>query len=214
MPRTPPPASCPGIPRRETLAVGTLLWRVHHRARSAIAMNSTPQPAVTAGGRFDSLTGDYSYLYLGGSPEAAVAETICRDLPLDDPAARMVPRARIRDRILSAVVVTRSIRVVVAHGAALAQLGQDPWLTKCTPRDYLLTRAWARSILSWAPESEGLVYRSRHNEDLRSWVLTGPPQGGNHPRLELHGSALDLDSPVGRAYLRRVLVAYNAGVAR
>ena len=43
-------------------------------------MNPTAQPTVPGGARFDGLTGDYAYTYLGDSPEAAVAEALCRDL--------------------------------------------------------------------------------------------------------------------------------------
>lgn len=213
MPPIEPAASCPGRPQLQTLTVGTVLWRVHSTERSANAMNPTPQPRAERGGRFDSLAGDYAYLYAGESPAAAIAEAICRDLPLADPTARIVPRARIRWRLLSGLEVTEPVQVVIVHGAALTHLGQDLWLTKSAAADYLHTRAWAAAIRSWAPCATGLVYRCRHDEDLRAWMLTTEPDVGQHPSLRPTGDTTALDGPTGRAYLRRVLSDYNAGLA-
>lgn len=44
-------------------------------------MNPTRQVTALAGGRFDSLDGDYRYLYVAGDIEGAMAERIFRDLP-------------------------------------------------------------------------------------------------------------------------------------
>lgn len=213
MPPIDPPKSCPGTPQLDTLAVGTVLWRIHSAQRTARQLNRTPQPAAGRGGRFDALAGDYGYLYLGDSPEAAIAETICRNLPLADPDARFVPRAQIAGRLLSRLQVTEPITVVIAHGAALTHLGQDLWLTKSQPADYLLTRKWAAAIREWAPGADGLVYRCRHDEDRRSWMLTADPTVAEHPSLTTVGDPLPLDNAVGRTILRSVLVAYNATIA-
>ncbi|WP_009479878.1 RES domain-containing protein [Rhodococcus sp. JVH1] len=59
---------------------GTELWRIRHGTYAANAVNPTAQSTVPGGARFDSLTGDYAYTYLGDPPEAAVAETLCRDV--------------------------------------------------------------------------------------------------------------------------------------
>lgn len=64
---------------------------MHSSRRAAHALNPTAQPDELAGGRFDSLDGSCAYLYLADSPEGAIAETICRDLPLQLNTARIVP---------------------------------------------------------------------------------------------------------------------------
>lgn len=104
MPDIEPPAG--GLFRpahRSTLAAGTTVWRVHSSRRSALAPNPTAQPDEFSGGRFDSLDGTYAYLYIADSPDGAIAETICRDLPLDPTVARIVPASAVTGRTLTAV---------------------------------------------------------------------------------------------------------------
>ena len=117
----PPSAQPPGKPVITVLEAGTSLSRVHGE-HPADAFNPTPRPSIRSGGRFDSLDGSYAYTYLGRTPGAALAETLCRDLPLDG-SAREVPRARTAGRRLSTVEVTRDLPVLVLHGAALTQVG-------------------------------------------------------------------------------------------
>lgn len=167
-------------------------------------------PHVEGGGRFDSIDGSYAYLYLGDSPEAAIAETLCRSLGFGTAADRIVPAMAIRRRVLSPVTVVQDLNVTSAHGADLNQLGQDLWLTKCDPADYLLTRAWAAAIRTWTMPNNGLGYRCRNDEDRQAWVLMTDPGVRHHPNLAGTGDQLSLDTPGGRAILRRTLVTYNA----
>lgn len=212
MPPIEPPDACPGTPRIEELRPGSVLWRVHTSAREPHAMNPTAQASAEAGGRFDCLAGDYAYLYAADSPEAAIAETICRDLRLGDGLPRLIPRARVRGRLLSALRVTDPQQLVVVHCAGLTHLGQDIWLTKSAAVDYLLTRRWAAAIRRWVPDADGFVYRCRHDEDLRAWMLTTDPTVATHPALIPVGEPLPLDLPQGRALLRRILANYNAAL--
>jgi hypothetical protein len=209
VPPIPPLAACPGSPVVETVAAGTRLWRIHEDRFDATQMNPRARPHVEAGGRFDSVDGSYAYLYLGDSPEAAIAETLCRSL-FGTEADRIVPAITIRRRVLSALVVVQNLTVTSAHGADLNQLGQDLWLTKCNPADYLLTRAWAAAILSWTVPNDGLGYRCRNDEDRHAWVLMTDPGVSHHPNLAGTGEQLLLDTPEGRAILRRTLVTDNA----
>lgn len=209
----PPAARPPGAPVIDVLAAGTSLFRVHDD-HPADAFTPTPQPSRRSGGRFDSLDGSYGCTYLGQTPGAALAEAVCRDLPLDG-SAREVPRARIAGRRLSEVTVTRDLCVLVLHGPALSHVGAALDLTKSEAGQHVTTRRWARSFLSWLPEIAGIRYRPRHDEDSFACVLVheGPAAPGGRARGALRaraGCGLDLVSPDGQALLRQVLHHHNA----
>ncbi|MFZ2177301.1 MAG: RES family NAD+ phosphorylase [Rhodococcus sp. (in: high G+C Gram-positive bacteria)] len=184
MPNIEPPAA--GLLRpahRTVLTAGTVVWRVHSSHRAPHTPNPTAQPDELAGGRFDSLDGSYAYLYIADTPDGAIAETICRDLPLDPTIARIVPSSAVAGRTLTALTVTRSLTTAALHGPHLAAVGQDLWLTKCEARHYVTTRRWAHAIRAADPDLDGLAYRPRHNEDTLAWILTTDPAITPHPDL-------------------------------
>ena len=213
----PPPEHQPaGTPVVETLAAGTRLVRVHGD-HPADAFNPTPQPSRLRGGRFDTLDGDYAYTYLGQDGRAAVAETLCRDLPVGG-AARLVPRSRLAGRSISTVEVVRDLPVLVLHGAALTQVGAPLDLTKSSAGEYLRTRAWARALRGWLPDVAGFRYRSRHDEDLIAHVLfdDGPDAASPRARGPLRavpGSTQSLQTVVGLLLVMAVLREHNATLA-
>ena len=213
MPDIEPPAG--GLVRpahRSTLAAGTTVWRVHSSRRSALVPNPTAQPDEFSGGRFDSLDGTYAYLYIADSPDGAIAETICRDLPLDPTVARIVPASAVTGRTLTPLTLTRSLTVAALHGPHLSAVGQDLWLTKCEARHYVTTRKWAHAIGAADPALGGLAYRPRHNEDTLAWVLTTDPAVMSHPALAVDSSvaALSLDRGRGRDLVERVVSDHSA----
>lgn len=212
-----PPTTLPGTPRLGTLHAGTVLRRVHG-GYDADAFNPTPQPSRLAGGRFDSLDGAFGYPYLGADDDGAIAETLCRDLPLDG-AARIVPRTRLAGRRITSVEVVRDLRVLVLHGAALTQVGAGLWLTKSDAGEYEATRAWAARLLELVPEIDGFEYRCRHDEDRLAWVLfDGPrPEPGRGPcraagALRARADTRSLDSGAGLLDVERVLANHNAAL--
>ena len=177
-------------------------------------MNPTAAPSALGRSRFDSLDGSYAFLYAGESPDAAIAETLCRDLPLGG-SARIVPLRRVEGRVLTQLEVTRDMSVVSLHGPNLTQVGQDLWLTKSEPFDYVVTREWAAAIRRWLPRAEGFIYRCRHDEDLHAWVLFTGPAESVHPALaEVPPALLPLDTGPGLVEVRRVLARHNAALAR
>ena len=93
-----------------------------HGSYPAEAFNGTAQPTTLAGGRFDSLDGSYGYTHLGESDAAAIAETLCRDLPLGG-SARLLPRSRLVGRRTTTVEVVRDLPVLVLHGALFGPAG-------------------------------------------------------------------------------------------
>lgn len=209
-----PPAAQPaGSPVVETLPAGTLLRRVHG-SHPAESFNWTAQPTILSGGRFDSLDGSYGYTYLGESDAAAIAETLCRDLPLAGPA-RLVPRSQLTGRRITTVEVERDLPVLVLHGAALTHVGAILALTKCDADEYLMTRRWAAMLRGWLPGVAGFVYRCRHDEDLRAWVLfdDGPSTRRAHTALTAQAGSTPLDAADGLALVKQVLRQHNAALS-
>jgi len=195
-----------------TIAAGTSVWRIHGATRCAADLNPTPRPRVRAGGRFDSLDGTYSYLYLGDSPAAAVAETLCRNLPVDQ-SPRLIPRVQIAGRVLSELHTTRTVRVVDLTGTGATRINAGVWLTKCDPSGYLHTRRWAAAILAANPGIDGVQYRPRHDENTLAWMLAGSPGTPSHPAVAAVGGVIALDSADGHYLLGALLTAHNAALA-
>lgn len=210
MPYPDPPPTLPAA-LVATVATGTSVWRIHGADRGPADLNPTPRPRARAGGRFDSLDGGYSYLYLGDGPAAAVAETLCRNLPVDQ-SPRLIPRAQIARRVLSELRTTRNIHVVDLTGTGAARLNAEVWLTKCDPSGYLQTRRWAAAILTANPDVDGIAFRSRHDENTLSWMLAAPPATATHPALVPVGAVLPLESPDGHHLLGALLAAHNAAL--
>lgn len=207
---TDPPAALPAA-LLTTIPAGTSVWRIHSAARGAADLNPPPRPRVRAGGCFDSLDGSYAYLYIGDGPAAAVAETLCRNLPVDHP--RLIPRAQIIGRALSELRTTRSVQVVDLTGTGAARINAGAWLTKCDPSGYLHTRRWAAAILAANPDVDGVQYRPRHDENTLSWMLADSPTTTVHPAVEAAGGLIPLDSADGHYLLGALLTAHNAALA-
>jgi len=208
-----PPTSIPGTPVVVSLSAGQVLRRVHG-AHDAAAFNPTAQPSSLDGGRFDSLDGAYAYTYLGQDDEGAIAETLCRDLPLSG-AARLVPRKRVAGRRITSVEVTRDLRILVLHGAALSQVGAGLWLTKSEADQYVATRMWATWLQDQLPDIDGFEYRCRHDEDRLAWALFDGLGSGN-PRaaggLRSLADTIELDVGGGLVEVERVLASHNAAI--
>lgn len=195
-----------------TIAADTSIWRIHGVGRGAADLNPTPRPRARAGGRFDSLDGSYAYLYIGDCPAAAVAETLCRNLPVDQ-SPRLIPRVQIAGRVLSELRTTREIRVVDLTGTGAARLNAEVWLTKCDPSGYLHTRRWAAAILAANPDVDGIQFRSRHDENTLSWMLAAEPVISAHPAVAAVGGVIPLDSADGHYLLGALLTPHNAALA-
>ena len=201
-----PPARKPrGKPVIVTLAVGTQVFRVHRIDGDPTALNRRARPSREAGGRFDSLDGSYGYLYVGDSPATAVAETLCRELPLIG-AARLVPWVRVARRAITQLEVAEDLHVLSLHGPDLSQVGAPLSLTKCGADGYGTTRRWAHALRRWLPRAQGFEYRPRHDEDGLAWVVF--TDGALRPG----GDPLPLASAQGLRVVRDVLHRHNATV--
>jgi RES domain len=205
---TQPPAT-PQVPAIERLPSGTTLNRVHRLPHKVSEFNPTPASPYS-GGRFDSPDGKYAHLYAGQSEAAAVAETLLRSLPSNG-KGRFLPRVTLKERVLSALQTTLDLDIVRLHGDGLLRIGAVPGLTKCEARDYPYTRNWAQSIRTWAPTASGFVWRSRHHDDLLSYVFFSDRTPG---AAFLDGPGNRIDGGPGLVLLRKMLLPYRIAIPR
>lgn len=218
MPFGPPPRECPGSPVRAELAAGRLVWRVHRRRRAEGSelegwrFNPTRPATAFAGGRFDPIEdGGPAHLYLGDSEACAVAESFLRLLGVGDRSARLLPRSSREGRDVTWLEVGETLALVdLRGGKALAQVGQDSWLTKSEPVAYPYTREWGRAIRGWCPWADGFVWRSRLDEDLLSYVLFSDAPDR---RVLAVRETWRLDEEEGLARLQPILEAYNVTIS-
>jgi len=190
MPRGTPPRDCPSPagPKIDRLPAGRVLWRIHGSARGSIEFRSTGaeqkrNDPATHGleGRFDCQRGEYSYLYLGETRQAAFAEAFLRDEVVRDPAARFVRRDKIQRAALSRVELADELRLVDLRGATgLTRVGQDSWLTSSEEVDYPLTQQWAGAIRRWAPDADGFYWMAKRDNVHFAAIVFDDHDAGNH----------------------------------
>jgi hypothetical protein len=118
------PRITPQAPATEKLPSGTALYRVHRFPHKVSEFNSTSATPY-AGGRFDSPDGTYAHLYAGQSEAAAIAETLLRSLPSNE-KGRFLPKARLKDRVLSELRTTRDLELVRAAWRRLSSNRSSP----------------------------------------------------------------------------------------
>ena len=216
-----PPTSYSQTPALTTLSAGTVLFRVHQKRFPSDAFNPTSSHRYYGGGRFDATDDDpYPYLYAGSTVDAAVAETLLRDLSPDDTGVRQLPWRKVSGRRISAIEVTADLELVsLQTGTDLGAVSQDTWLTMCDPRDYAQSRHWAHWIRSYAKSAGGYIWLSRREPGTAAYVLFGDRFSPSvitataHPDVPAADEA-DFDTPVGRRALRNRLTRYNVGLSR
>lgn len=200
----PGPAPLDG-PLTTTLPAGTALHRIHSSGFPPASFNPTVLEPPR-GGRFDSPDGSWPHLYAGLDVAAAVAEALLRHVPAPVDHPRLLPRVRLRDLRLSALVVTTDLELVQLHGPGLACVGQDSWLTACDGSRFGVTRRWATALRAWSPSSAGLTWRARPDNDRRSLVLFGDRVPGDALRV---GMSLDVATGPGFRAVRDALRPYR-----
>jgi hypothetical protein len=108
--------------------------------------------------RFDAPAGEFRVLYLGLTPDAAIVETLCRNV-----ARRTVDLVDLELRSLARVTSTATLRLVKCHGDGLARLGTTAALAT---GPYTASRRWALELWRHPDQPDGLLYPSRHNPDF------------------------------------------------
>lgn len=208
MPTYHPPLKAPATLVRETLRAGEIVYRVHAAGRAGDSFYAAQSDKIGEGGRFDSVDRSYSHSYVAQSVEAAIAETLFRELGFSLLGLRFAHRAALKHRMLSKLRVARDLEILSLIGAGSSRIGQDEWVTTCAPEAFLATREWAVALRAWAPRAQGLVWISRPSGHARSYVIFGDRAPGS---LTVAGRSLRLE---GGAWpeTSSILASHNIGV--
>jgi RES domain len=166
-----PPAQVEPFGKR-VLSSDLRLWRVHDFTRPATVFN----PCIGRRGRFSPLydaTGAcIPTLYAGETREAAMFETVFRDLP-PLPLARQVFTKELNGRAISELRTRRPLRLAPMFNQNLAIIGQSrQTMIECHGAEaYEQTCAWAEAIHRDFPDIDGLVWTSRQQDEALAMVL-------------------------------------------
>ncbi|MDA3627824.1 RES family NAD+ phosphorylase [Saccharopolyspora oryzae] len=215
MPQASPPLQYAATPNRHAVPADTELFRIHERKRHAAEFKPAHVSFGSPGGRFDGTPDDpFSSYYAGLHTTTALAEVLLRNLGFDGDGQRLIRRQQIAGRRFSSVRTNRELTLVSLLTAPdLAAVAQDSWLVDAEGRDaYPHTRRWAAWIRSQAPWADGLIWPSKRDTGNPAVVLFGDRCAdaleGAEPELQI-----DLDTPIGEAWLTRMLAPYRAAIA-
>jgi hypothetical protein len=156
----------PFEPATATLPAGHLLYRVLSATRTATDFN----PGFGGRTRF-AFFGDpvVPIMYAADTEDAAIAETLLHDIPVD---GGLLPYDKYAGTVLVRLKVTRSPRLAVLHGTGLRRL-------KATAADVTSSPASSyASTVQWAEAAhdvglDGLVWMSRQCNDAKAYVFFG-----------------------------------------
>lgn len=171
------------------------------------------------GGRFDGTDLDpYPYLYAASTDNAALAETLLRDLDPDDTGGRFLPKPSWSARQLSRLETTSDLEMItLCSGTDLAAIGQDTWLTSCASDDYPQTRAWSQWLRGRSPTAAGIAWLSKREPATPSYVFFGdrvPTDPFTTTAGPLDPKDCVFDTDQGFAWLRAALKAYRVAIRR
>lgn len=141
------------------LPEGTPLVRVHWRDKSPVWFG--PKSGDLPSNRFDAPNGEYGTLYGAESLAGAFAETVLRK------AARIIAWPLVAKRSWSVLELRRDLQLAQLHGDGLAWHGVTGDI--CTGDDYGPSQAL--SLAFHEKGLDGIVYRSRHNNDQLCYAI-------------------------------------------
>lgn len=163
MVKAPPTPFKPAI---EKLPAGHLLYRVLTAKRRPSEFN----PGVGVPTRF-GFFGDpvVPIMYAAETEEAAVAETLLHDMPVEGGG---LPYGQYSGKALVRLEVTREVRLAVLHGLGLRRLKVSADEVTSSPAStYRHTVRWAEAAHGIGVE--GMVWMSRLCNDARGYVFFG-----------------------------------------
>lgn len=141
------------------LAAGTHLVRIHGITRHPHFFG----PPSTPRHRFDDPQGEFGVCYLGLEDAGTFAETFLRAQDL-----KALARTDLATQALADGTLTRGVRLVEFSGAGLVQLGIPAGTVHAT---YRVTRPWARAFWAHPDAPDGILYRSRFDNDCHCVAL-------------------------------------------
>jgi hypothetical protein len=156
----------PFKPATETLPAAHLLHRVLTAKRGPTEFN----PGVGVPTRF-GFFGDpvVPIMYAAASEEAAVAETLLHDIPVE---GGDLPYDQYSHKVLARLEVTRDLRLAVLYGLKLRLLKVSPEDVTSSPAStYPTTVKWAEAAHGIG--LDGMVWMSRMCNDTKAYVFFG-----------------------------------------
>lgn len=170
---------------------GAILYRIHRTTSGPLHFGPRTKPESR--GRWDAPNDEFGICYLAEHPHLAFAETLLRDLDLDEIAS-----ATLAARALTRVEVVRNLALVRMHGAGLRRLRATGAVVQ---GPYATTWTWSLALHGHRETPDGIRYRSRHDDDAfviaiyhraMSALAPGPSVGLLDPALvRALGSWLD-----------------------
>jgi hypothetical protein len=163
-PETPEPPT-PFEPRTGVIDAGAVLYRVHSNAYRPTQFNPGPNGA----GRFHFF-GDpmVPVLYLAETREAALAETLLRNIPVDRPYP--LRRRTYEGSVLAGLETRRPLRIAELFGLGLRTLGIEATQLTDTPgENYPQTRKWAEA--AYDAGLDGIGWMSKRDNSARAYML-------------------------------------------
>lgn len=156
----------PFNPAVETLPSGHLLYRVFTNTRKPTEFN--PGPGIpTRFGFFGQPV--VPILYAADTEEAAVAESLLHDIPVD---GGLLPYDQYSRKALAVLKVTRDLRLATMHGIDLRRLKVGPEDVTSSPAStYPTTVKWADA--AHGTGVEGMVWMSRLCNNAQAYVFFG-----------------------------------------
>ncbi|MCV7329863.1 RES family NAD+ phosphorylase [Mycobacterium cookii] len=156
----------PFTPDIETLPAQHLLYRVFTNVSAATDFN----PGVGAATRFGFFGKPVvPIMYAADTEEAAVAETLLHDIPVE---GGNLPYDQYAPKALARLEVTRDLRLAVLHGMGLRRLKVAPEDVTSSPAStYSTTVTWAESAHGIGVD--GMVWMSRLCNNSKAYVFFG-----------------------------------------
>ncbi len=148
------------------MAAGHLLYRVLSATRTATDFN----PGFGSPTRFGFFGKPVvPVLYAADTEDAAIAETLLHDVPIE---GGTLPYDQYATKVLVRLEVTRRLRVAVLHGTGLRRLKVTAAdLTASPASSYGSTVRWAQAAHDIG--LDGLVWMSRQCNDAKAYVFFG-----------------------------------------
>lgn len=213
MPAVPPPPLARASLHAANLEPGTRLWRMHGKDRPGSEFRSAPSDDIFGGGRFDGTTRDpYPFLYASPEPQTVLLETLTSGIPFNHEGYRLIRRAAVAHRVISALELTESLTLIaLLSGADLVAAYQDEWLISSSPAEFAQTRTWAQWLRSQATWAQGITWHSVRALGTQSVIIFGDrcPEGALRP---VAGTSIDLSSAEGAAWVNAQLKPYRTAV--
>lgn len=146
-----------------TLNKGEMLFRCFQTSRG-LEQAIYFARCIEHSGRFGDLSEERGVCYMGTSLDACIVETIMHD----NPEITEYPSDDLGSLSLANICFNRDLKLVAMYGSSLVKNSAD---ASVTTMDHNVSRAWSTSIMNNPNNYDGIIWRSRVNNDLMSVVI-------------------------------------------